>query len=97
MGKISFTMDIWSDPDLKAYMAVTAHWMECQTLQTSQQRLSLRADLIGFINVVENHTGEHLAQVFLFILDRLKIANKVSFLLNSIKFNLYFIDWVDHC
>ncbi|KAI0289304.1 hypothetical protein BC826DRAFT_891091, partial [Russula brevipes] len=27
MGKISLTMDIWSDPDRKSYMAVTAHWM----------------------------------------------------------------------
>ena len=96
MGKISFTMDIWSDPDLKAYMAVTAHWMESQTLQ-SQQRISLRADLIGFINVLENHTGEHLAKVFLFIIDHLNIANKVGFLLKFIKLNLYFIDWMGHC
>jgi hypothetical protein len=36
MGKISFTMDVWSDPDLKAYMGVIAYWMECQPLQTSQ-------------------------------------------------------------
>jgi hypothetical protein len=82
MGKISFTMDIWSDPDLKAYMAVTAHWMECQSLQTSQ-KISLRADLIGFVNVLSNHTGEHLAEVFLLIIDCLNIANKVRFLFNS--------------
>ena len=96
MGKISFIMDIWSDPDLKAYMAVTGHWMESQTLQ-AQQKISLRADLIGFINVLENHTGEHLAKVFLFILDHLNIANKVGFLLEFIILNLYFIDWMDHC
>lgn len=85
MGKISFTMDIWSDPDLKSYMAVTAHWMECQPLQTSQtsqQKIRLRADLIGFINILGSHTGEHLAKVFLWIIDRLKIADKVGFLLN---------------
>ncbi|KAI0280147.1 hypothetical protein BC826DRAFT_879836, partial [Russula brevipes] len=27
MGKISFTMDMWTDFNLKAYMAVTAHWL----------------------------------------------------------------------
>ena len=100
MGKISFTMDIWSDPDLKSYMAIRAHWVECQPLQTSQisqQKIGLRADLIGFINVLGSHTGEHLAQVFLFIIDRLGIANKVSFLLNFIKLCLYFLVWVDHC
>ncbi|KAH9952540.1 hypothetical protein BC827DRAFT_1099882, partial [Russula dissimulans] len=25
MGKISFTMDLWTDLDLRAYMAITAH------------------------------------------------------------------------
>jgi len=25
MGKISFTMDVWTDLDMRAYMAVTAH------------------------------------------------------------------------
>lgn len=99
MGKISFTMDTWSDPDLKAYMAVTAHWMECQPLQTSQtskQKISLRADLIGFMNILGKHTGEQLAKVFLSIIDHLYISNKVSFLLKFIKLNLYFIVWVDH-
>jgi hypothetical protein len=28
LGKVSFTTDMWSDPDLKPYMAVTAHWLE---------------------------------------------------------------------
>jgi hypothetical protein len=77
MGKVSFTMDIWSDPDRKPYMAVTAHWVERS--HTPQQRISLRADLLGFIHVPGSHTGERLAKVFLFIIDRLHIANKVSF------------------
>ncbi len=28
VGRVSFTTDMWSDPDLKPYMAVTAHWLE---------------------------------------------------------------------
>ncbi len=48
MGKISFTTDMWSNFNKKAYMAVTA--------------------------------GEHLAEVFLSIIDCLKIAKKVFFL-----------------
>jgi len=83
LGKISFTTDIWSDPDRKPYMAVIAHWMERQPLQVSQtlqHRISLRADLIGFIHVPGSHTGAHLAEMFLCILNRLQIANKVSFI-----------------
>jgi hypothetical protein len=81
MGKISFTMDMWSDPDRKAYMAVTAHWLERQPLQvaqTLQHRINLRVDLIGFIYVPTAHTGSCLAETFLFMLDRLQISNKVS-------------------
>ncbi|THU80882.1 hypothetical protein K435DRAFT_596501, partial [Dendrothele bispora CBS 962.96] len=26
-GKISMTMDCWSDPNLTPYMAVTSHWI----------------------------------------------------------------------
>jgi hypothetical protein len=79
MGKISLTMDIWSDPDRKPYMAVTAHWMECQSLQ-QQQRINLRIDLLGFVNVSGAHSGDNLATVLLFVIDRFQIADKVSFL-----------------
>ncbi|KAH9950785.1 hypothetical protein B0H21DRAFT_679919, partial [Amylocystis lapponica] len=27
LGKVSFTMDLWSDPNLVPFMAVTAHWI----------------------------------------------------------------------
>jgi len=79
---ISFTTDMWSDPDKKSYMAVTAHWIGHQALQVSQtlqHRISLRAALLGFIHVPESHTGICLAETFLFIVDRLRISKKVSF------------------
>jgi hypothetical protein len=68
-------MDMWSNPDRKAYMAVTAHWME-----NYHKSINLRADLVGFVNVAGSHTGKRLAEVFLFIIDRLNIDKKVSFL-----------------
>ena len=86
MGKISFTTDIWTDDfNKRAYMAVTAHWLQGVSLKTSslQPKLSLRTDLIGFVHVPSSHTGEHLARVFLSIIDRLKIADKVFFLILS--------------
>jgi hypothetical protein len=75
MGKISFTMDLWTDFDKKPYMAVTAHWLE-----KTQQQVNLRTDLIGFVHLPGTHTGERLAGVFLWILDRLKITKKVRFI-----------------
>jgi hypothetical protein len=84
MGKVSFTMDIWTDFDQKPYMAITAHWLEQASLQMSgrlQQKINLRTDLIGFMHIPGSHTGERLAEVFLWVLKRFKFienGNKVS-------------------
>lgn len=81
LGKISFTTDLWSDPNLSPFMAVTAHWIEVsvvkQTPDGPQYSLKLRAELIGFHRVPGRHDGEHLAQAFLYILDRISITSKV--------------------
>jgi hypothetical protein len=82
MGKISFTMDLWTDLDKKPYMAITSHWMEKQSLQVSQtlqHRINFRSDLIGFLHLPGSHTGIRLAETFLFAINNLGIANKVSF------------------
>jgi hypothetical protein len=80
MGKISFTTDMWSDPNKTPFMAVTAHWIEATPQETShgpQHILKLRADLIGFHRVPGQHDGEHLAHAFLHILDRVSVSGKV--------------------
>lgn len=45
-----------------------------------QATLVLRTDLIGFHRVPMRHTGEHLAQVLVYVLDRIAILPKVSIL-----------------
>jgi hypothetical protein len=80
MGKISFIMDTWTDLNRKAYMAVTAHWLEKASVQMSsmlQPKINLRTDLIGFKYIPESHTGGYLAETFLSIIDGLKITKKV--------------------
>jgi hypothetical protein len=39
----------------------------------------LRSDLVGFMHAPGSHTGERLSEVFLHIIERLKISKKVSF------------------
>ena len=68
---------MWSDPDLKQYMAVTAHWLELVQLQGGQTKLTFRANLIGFVHVPGSHTGERLADVFHMIINRVGLAKKV--------------------
>jgi hypothetical protein len=77
---------LWSDPNLSPFMAVTAHWIETTTIQTAdgpQYILKLRADLIAFYHVPGRHTGEHLAEAFLQVLDRIGITSKVCFFMSD--------------
>jgi hypothetical protein len=74
---VSFTTDLWSDPDIKYYIAVTAHWLELVHLQGGQKKITIRADLIGFIHVPGQHSGEKLAKIFHFIISRVGLIKKV--------------------
>ena len=81
IGKISFTMDIWTDTNLSPFMAVTAHWIEATMEDTPnglQKILKLRADLVGFHHMPGRHDGKHLAHAFILVTDRLDITEKVS-------------------
>ncbi|SRR5579859_6967356 len=89
------TTDMWSDPDLKPYMAITAHWIEQVQQKSGQKKLHLRADLIGFMHAPGSHTGERLAQVFYFIISRMRLTKKVmSYLINWVLLTFSFIDWL---
>lgn len=73
-------MDLWSDPNLMPYMAVTAHWLQVKVADSvngARHELVLRSDLVGFYSVPTRHTGEHLCTAFVTILDRIGITNKV--------------------
>ena len=79
MGKILFTCNAWSDPNMTSFLGVTAHWIEDKSeSSTGPKKLHLQADLIGFHHIPGQHTGEHLAHCFLHVLDRINITSKVS-------------------
>ncbi|KAF4612560.1 hypothetical protein D9613_012719 [Agrocybe pediades] len=83
LGKISFTMDLWSDPNLVPYMASTAHWIHATQVTRMgrlEYNLELRTDLIGFQCVPGRHTGEHLATAFICMVERLKIIPKIGWI-----------------
>lgn len=94
-------MDMWSDPNLVPYMAVTAHWihaMEVLTPAGKRYKLQLRTNLIGFHQVPGKHTGEHLAHTFIYITERLNITKKVSIYLwmYLLALLISYTDWLDH-
>jgi hypothetical protein len=70
-GRISVTMDMWSDQNRRSYLAMTAHWI------TRTSPLQLRTALIAFHRHHGRHDGKTLANVVLQLLDRAGITLKV--------------------
>lgn len=71
-GRVSFTTDVWSDGDLKAFMAITTH---CIVREGHKLLFHLQLGALRYIR--GRHTGERLAEVFLQVLKELCVLDKV--------------------
>ncbi|KAI0309877.1 hypothetical protein OF83DRAFT_1071366 [Amylostereum chailletii] len=80
-GRISFTTDVWSDPSLNSFMAVTAHYFVERTGADGKKHLAYVSQLIAFRHVPFSHSGENLAEAFLGIIKPLGIVHKVRLFL----------------
>jgi hypothetical protein len=72
LGKVSFTMDIWSDAKMQSFLAMTAHW-----IARDNNTLKLKSSLIAFHRIWGKHTGKNLAAIVLSLLDRAGATSKV--------------------
>ena len=60
------------------FIAITVHWTGHHTKDTQQGRryiVGLHSELIAFHHIPSQHTGDHLATVFMSMLDCYKIKN----------------------
>jgi len=73
LGRVSLTSDLWSDPNQRSFMAVTAHWMA----KGRTNQLELRSALVAFREVDGSHTGDNLGQVLFDIIQDIGITHKV--------------------
>lgn len=76
-GRISFTVDGWSNANMASYLALTSHWISIDELS---RRLMLKAALIGFHRLKQKHSGANIAKTILHLLDRANITLKVCLL-----------------
>ena len=74
MGRVSFTIDTWSDQNRRPYLAITAHWI-AQHKDTGA--LKLKTALIAFHRIRGGHDGPALADVVVRLLDRAGVTVKV--------------------
>ncbi|KAF5372361.1 hypothetical protein D9615_009320 [Tricholomella constricta] len=72
-GLVSYTIDLWSDPNLVSYMAVTAHFYIREN-----GRLVLRTYLVAFRHVSGSHSGVNLANALMKIFDELGVAYRLA-------------------
>jgi hypothetical protein len=72
LGRISFTSDCQSDPNLVSFLALTTHF-----IVRENGRLVLRNRLLAFRIVEGSHTGENLARIIFAILKDAGLLGKV--------------------
>ena len=80
VGKVSFTMDLWSSQLRRSFLAITAHWISRDKVT---QGLEYESSLIAFHNLQGSHSGERIARAVLPLLDRVGVTLKVSQYRNS--------------
>jgi hypothetical protein len=73
-GRISFTADVWTDHNRRAYLGMTAHWL-ARNLESNN--LSLECALIAFHHLSGTHDGKTLAKTAFHLLERAGIIHKV--------------------
>lgn len=74
VGRISLTMDLWSDDSLRSFMAITAHFCKLD----NEGDLRLETQLLAFRHVETDHRGLSLAKVFFDILREYGITEKIG-------------------
>ena len=78
-GRVSFTIDLWSDQLQRPYLAMTAHWIA----EAEDSTLLLKSALIAFHRMRQNHSGNKLAKTVVHLLDRAEVTVKVPHLRSS--------------
>lgn len=75
------TSDLWSDDILRAFVAVTVHYID--------QGGDLAEHLLAFRRIQGRHTGAHIGKTLYSIFEDAGITHKVSILVNFL-FILHF-------
>ena len=75
MGQISLTADIWSDLNMRPFLACTAYWV---AKGKNSSVLKLKCALIAFHHLPGSHTGLNITMTLLGLINRAGIADKVS-------------------
>jgi hAT family protein len=68
-SKISVTLDCWTSPNVKAFLGITAHYVD--------DTWTLRSLVLDFVPLAGSHSGEELCEAFVAECDRFGILGKL--------------------
>jgi hypothetical protein len=71
MSRIHLTWDLWTSPNFKAMIAITAHWTD--------QNWKVRSTLMAIREIDRDHDGENISQVVYRILKEFEIVNRIGY------------------
>uniref|UniRef100_A0A0W0FNK7 HAT C-terminal dimerisation domain-containing protein n=1 Tax=Moniliophthora roreri TaxID=221103 RepID=A0A0W0FNK7_MONRR len=87
LGKISFTCDRWTDLNLFPFITITTHWIKEVVIMEktkcgvqTRTLLEFRSDVIAFHEVPVSHTGAHLGEAFLYLVNWLGLLKKIGWI-----------------
>lgn len=78
LGRVSFTSDIWSDPNLAAFMAMTSHFCA----RDKHGHLYIANQLLAFCVVEGSHDGETIGQLMFDIVKDAGVIHSVRYFYN---------------
>ncbi|KAL7383777.1 hypothetical protein ABVT39_017213 [Epinephelus coioides] len=73
---VSVTVDIWTDPSMRGFLGVTAHFMEMENNSPSLQTVLLSCE-----RFTGSHTGERISEKFEDICDNFNIKHKLDYII----------------
>jgi hypothetical protein len=74
LGRVSLSIDVWSDEQLRSFLGVSAHWISHQKITC---RLQLHSGMLAFRHFNGLHSGENMAHYLFELLKRCKLLHKV--------------------
>lgn len=69
-SQILFTLDIWTSVSMKAFLAITAHYID--------KSWKMQSITIDFVQLWGIHSGENIKEAFLLCLKKFMIQTKVN-------------------
>lgn len=69
-GQISYTTDIWTSVSMKAFMSITAHFID--------KEWKMQSIILDFVQILGTHGGEEIQKIFIKCLENFAIQTKVS-------------------